>query len=42
MNLHVKYKKVIAILLALAIIVTGMNFIFPTENGHFVEVWAGG
>ena len=37
MNLHVKYKKVIAILLALAIIVTGMNFIFPTENGHFAE-----
>ena len=37
MNLHVRYKKAIAILLAVAIVVTGMNFIFPTENGHFVE-----
>ena len=37
MNLHVKYKKVIAILLALAIVMSGVSFISPQENGHFIE-----
>ena len=37
MNLHVKCKKAIAIFLALAIVISGANFIFPLENGHFVE-----
>ena len=37
MNLHVRYKKAIAILLALAIVISGVNFVFPLENGHFLE-----
>ena len=41
MNLNKLYKKVIAILLAFAIVVSGTNFIFPQENGHFLEFGQG-
>ena len=37
MELHVKYRNIIAILLAFAIVISGTNFIFPIENGHFLE-----
>ena len=37
MDLYLKCKKVIAILLVLAIVISGTNLIFPLENGHFLE-----